>query len=513
MQPRTLPHALVLHAARRPGAIALQHGEHTVTWAALLDRVQALTAGLALRGVSTGSRIAALLPNSIQLIELMLAAQWLGASICPLNWRLSPTELARHIAQITPQLLVVHGRFRPLVEPLASTHQAPALLWCPGEDVAAQDDLAALYLADQPAPTSSAAPSHAALLVATSGTSGQPRHVVLSHKALIASARQFIQALALTEDDRQLAISPMFHIAGLGVLTIPLLICGGTSVLSDPLPADLLWERLGQGDITCLFMVPTLWARLDSAADARALPALRVAVVGGAFCPATLRSAWIARGVPLWIGYGMTEAAPMVTLLPPAGHALATDVGLPGADIALAIADPDAEGVGRVCVLAPNLMDGYWSDEEATASALPGDGWLRTEDMGWIDQHEHLHLVGRADDVIISGGVKIHPAEVELALAGMPHVDEVAVVGTPHPSWGHIITAVIHPAQGVETRLDDLHAWLAASAQLARFKWPRRLVLRRHDLPRSGAGKLLRRALLINPREIIDERLPSEPSP
>jgi fatty-acyl-CoA synthase len=512
MPPRTLAEALLLHAAERPDAIALRHSARPLSWTTLLSRVRALAAGLAARGVQPGSRIAALLPNHPILIELMLAAHWLGASLCPLNWRLSSVEAARHIAQLAPDVLVAHGRFARLVDHVDAADLLR--IWCAGDSPTEEPDgFASLYLSEAPAPPMSASPDLPALLVSTSGTNGDPRHVILSHRALIASAEQFIDVLGLSHRDRQLAVSPLFHIAGLGVFTLPLLLCGGESVLSDGLDADALWERLCVGDISCIFMVPTLWARLLDAADARRPLGLRAAVVGGAFCPQSLRDSWIARGVPLWIGYGMTEAAPMVTLLPPSPRVSSTDVGIPGPEISLAIESPDADGIGRVCILAPNVMAGYWRDPDATSSALSGDGWLRTEDMGWIDLNDHLHLVGRSDDIIICGGSKIHPAEVELALANLPGIAEIAVVGTPHPAWGHLVTAILHPTQDPPPTLQQLHDHLAHLDSLARFKWPRRLAIRRHELPRSGAGKLLRRALLIDPREIIEERLPSPSEP
>jgi acyl-CoA synthetase (AMP-forming)/AMP-acid ligase II len=498
-------HALLSHATLRPDAPALISPQGILSWSALLARVRALAAGLASRGVTHRSRVACILHNDPVFIELMLAAHWLGASLCPLNPRLTPAELQRQLAHLDPQAVILDDALPAPALPRA------ALLWyvhptqlAPMQT--ARDTLDALYNPALPPPAPSRDPALPALLIASSGTTGTPRHAILSHQALAASARQFIEVLGLTHTDRQLAVAPLAHIAGLGVFTLPLLLVGGATIFPDDTSPSAVWDRLCQRDISCVFMVPTRWATLLKVADARETH-LRAAVSGGAFCPAPLREAWLKRRVPLWIGYGMTEAAPMVTLLSPDLHAHATDVGLPGPHIELAIEAPDEGGIGRVCVLAPNLMDGYWGDPEASDDALR-DGWLRTQDVGWIDERKHLHLVGRLDDVIISGAMKLHPAEIELALSGIPGVLDLAVVPTPHPVWGQLVTAVLLPAPDTHIDLAALHAHLDHHAQLARFKYPRRFVLRRHELPRSPNGKLLRRALNIDPREIVEERLP-----
>jgi acyl-CoA synthetase (AMP-forming)/AMP-acid ligase II len=270
-------------------------------------------------------------------------------------------------------------------------------------------------------------------------------------------------------------------------------------------------------EISCCFLVPTAWARVEqvAASSAAATPkAMRAAVVGGSPCAPALRSALIKRGVPLWIGYGMTETAPMLTLLPPDADDAQGCVGAPGPSVEIAIEAPDAEGIGRVCVLATNLMSGYWRRPDATRRTLDADGWLHTEDLGWIDTRGQLHLVGRADDAILSGGYKIHPAEVELALDAIPHIQDLAIIATPHPTWGQLVTLIAVPDDpDAPPSLADIHTHLHERGSLARFKWPRRLAIRNHPLPRSAAGKPLRRAIILHEDEIRDERLPTPHDP
>ena len=261
----------------------------------------------------------------------------------------------------------------------------------------------------------------------------------------------------------------------------------------------LTLELLGRGAITCTFMVPTMWRALAEAPGFERLdaPRFRVGVVGGAPCPLELRERLRRQGLPLTVGYGMTEAGPMGTLLTPEEALARPDsVGRPGARVELAVRTgaglTRAPGVvGEVALRGPNVMQGYWRDAAATARAVDPEGWLRTGDIGVLDTEGYLSLVGRRHDMIITGGENVYPAEVEAVLGEHPQIREVCVVGLPHPRWGEQVTAALVP-EGDAPELEELRGW--AAERLAAYKHPRMLMIV-EQLPRNAAGKVLRHAL------------------
>lgn len=473
---------IVERAARTPRAPALLAGGRTVPWAALAARARTRAAALRARGVGPGDRVALLAGNEAAFVELVHAAPLAGAILVPLNVRLAPVELARQIDDAAPRL-VVHGA-EPLgalaAEALARAAEPSAAR------VAAAELEAGAPEGDPPAPALSAP----AVIVYTSGTSGEAKGVVLTHANLLASAIGAAFHLGSLPSDRWLACMPLFHVGGLAIL-VRAVTGGAAVVLHERFDPDAVSRSLDEDGITLASLVPTMLARVLDARGERPPPAaLRAVLLGGAAAPAPLLERAARAGWPLLPTYGLSEAASQVATLPP-GAAPGADGGglrpLPGTELRI------GEG-GAIEVRGPTVMAGYWRRPDATARALAG-GWLRTGDLGALDGSGALRVLGRADDMLVSGGENVHPAEVEAALLAHPDVADAGVAGLPDPVYGARVAAWVVLAPGAGADAAALERFVRT--RLAGYKVPRawRFV---PDLPHNAAGKLLRRAL---PRE------------
>lgn len=478
------------HATARPSALALidlsQPLARPWSWAALKDAVICAHARLErIAGLRPSDRVAACASNCAELIIAQAACARAGWIYAPLNVRLSQAELELILDELKPGALLMapHMPFKPAASltalPIAlmsepDDHQGPVLKALP-------DD-----------------PQRLATLIYTSGSTGQSKGAVFDHGSLAASVRQFVEVLALDQDTINLAIAPLYHVAGLGVLTLPTLFAGGTSVITSTERSPALWPLVEAHKITHTFGVPTLWQRWLEGPAPRA-HTLRLGVIGGAPSDPALHRRWWACGVELCVGYGMTEAGPMVTL---ARRALLErapwSVGVAGPLVQLDVRDDLGQklevGVsGELYVRAPNLMRGYWPGHNR-AQGLGPDGALATSDLATIDERGQVTLMGRKDDLIITGGLKVYPEEVERALRAMEEIEDVAVLGRDDQEYGQRVIACV--VWGVDEAkrpsLEQLRSRLEPT--LARYKHPKVLVALL-ALPRLGSGKLDRRAL------------------
>ncbi|HEY8547626.1 MAG TPA: acyl-CoA synthetase [Acidimicrobiales bacterium] len=350
-----------------------------------------------------------------------------------------------------------------------------------------------LPAAAPPGGLDTAGPDDPALLVYTSGTTGTPKGATLSHGNLLASAQAVALAWRWASDDRLVLALPLFHMHGLGVGLHGTLTVGATAVLQPRFDPDAVLAAVREGG-TLFFGVPTMWHRLAAHPRAGDLARLRLGVSGSAPLPPDLHAA-IARlaGRPPLERYGMTETVMLVSN-PYEGERRAGSVGfpLPGVEVRLAASSTPAssggEAAAEIEVRGPNVFAGYWRRPEATAAAFH-DGWFRTGDLGEVDPDGYLRIVGRAKELIISGGYNVYPREVEEVLRAHPDVVDAAVVGAPDPEWGERVTAfVVGDAPDGE-----LTAWCAE--RLAPYKRPRRWE-RIDEVPRNALGKILRHVLV-----------------
>jgi long-chain acyl-CoA synthetase len=483
-------------------AVALvDQSGRTLTYGELRRRVAGLRGGLAGLGLGPGDRVAIISANNPTFVTAYLAILGLGAVAVPLN-PLSPApELQRELVSV--------GARAVLAGPVGA--QAVAKLdraAVPGLEhvVAAGGDRldGALSLDDltssDPVPLVDRRPDDLAILVFTSGTAGAPRAAMLTHGNLWANIGQ-IRARdgGQTAADVVLGALPMFHIYGLNVVLGVSLAVGSTVVLVDRFdPHSALDTVRGRG-VTVIPGVPTMWSAWAAlpGATREQFATVRLASSGAAPLDPTVRRTVRDRfGVNVVEGYGLTEASPAVTtglgVNAPDGS-----IGVPVPDLQLRLMDATGDDVligdpGEVWVRGPNVFAGYWNDAAATEAALTADGWLRTGDVGVVDDDGFLYLVDRAKDLIIVSGFNVFPAEVEEVLDAHPGVRESAVVGVPHPHSGEAVTAYVVPVDGAELDEEELVAYCAQ--HLARYKCPAKISFV-DELPHSLTGKIVRRSL------------------
>lgn len=473
---------IVAHwAEQTPGRNAIHFEGQDLSYAELWRRITSATGALSALGIARGDRVAILAYNCPDILLLLLALARLGALMVPLNWRLTVAEHRLILADCTPKLLFAEDEWRSHAEQLG----------LPVRPLSALADAAA-SVGDPPLTGSDA---DDALIVYTSGTTGRPKGAVLTQSGLIWNAYNAIAAHDMGQRDHALNALPMFHVGGLNIQGLPVLLAGARVTLHrrfDPAHwlADVAARRPTLSVLVPAMMAAIIarpeWAKTD-------LGSLRMIHAGSMIVPDSLIEAFHARGVPVGQIYGSTETAPFATvLLKEDARAKVGSAGKPAlhCEVRL-VADPEragdvAEGVGDVWVRGPNVMRGYWNAPEATRAALV-DGWYRTGDLARRDAEGFYWIVGRSKDVIISGGENIYPAELENVLADCAAIAEAAVIGLPDAKWGEAACACIVRAPGAV--LDESGVLALFKDRLARYKHPRR-VLFMDALPKTAMGKV-----------------------
>ncbi|HZU80144.1 MAG TPA: AMP-binding protein, partial [Acidimicrobiales bacterium] len=290
----------------------------------------------------------------------------------------------------------------------------------------------------------------------------------------------------------------LFHVFGLNVALGLSLATGAALVLEERFDARASLHLVRELGVTTLLGAPTMYAAWAEAGDTDALRGIRHAISGAAALPAEVASRFEARyGIPLWQGYGLTEAAPAVATSLGTGRNRPGSVGRPLPGVELRLVDETGTDVlqgdpGEIWVRGPNVFSGYWHDPDATAEVLDAAGWLHTGDVGVVGEEGDLYIVDRRKDLVIVSGFNVYPAEVEKVVAGVPGVAEVVVVGRPDPVTGEAVEVVAVRARGAQVTEDDIRG--ACSASLARYKCPTSIRFV-DELPRGLAGKALRRVL------------------
>lgn len=475
-------------ARKTPHRIALVHGGHGLSYADLHERTTRLAHALRAAGVRRGDRVAYLGPNHPSYLETLFATGVLGAVFVPLNPRLAAPEIA-HQLQDSGARALLHS---PSCAQLAGT-AAPLTV----ETGPAYESLLAASPTDPIDETVSL--DELCLIMYTSGTTGRPKGAMLTHGNLTWNAVNVLVDHDLTVDERALVSAPLFHTAGLNMLTLPVLLKGGTCVLVESFDPAATLELIEDHRISFMFGVPTMFdlvARQPGWAGAD-LSSLRLLTCGGAPVPAALIRTYLQRGLTFLQGYGMTEAAPG-TLFLDAEHAVskAGSAGVPHFFSDVRVVGPDGLPVGsgelgEVVVRGPHVGPGYWGLPEESAAAV-SDGWFHSGDAARVDADGYVTIADRIKDMYISGGENVYPAEVEDALLALPGVAECAVVGVPDERWGEVGRAFVVPAPGAA--LDPRELLAALSGRLAKYKIPKSAVLVDH-LPRTASGKVLKHRL------------------
>jgi fatty-acyl-CoA synthase len=477
-------------ARKTPHRTALIHGDRSVTYAELHTRTTRLAHALRARGVRRGDRIAYLGPNHPAYLETFFAAGTLGAVFVPLNTRLAGPEIAYQLADSGAGALVHAPSLAALVAGLPGSADVRTYVEVGAEYeellAAASDESI-----DQPVLL-----DDTCIIMYTSGTTGRAKGAMLTHGNLVWNAFNVLVDHDLIADERALVSAPLFHTAGLNMLTLPVLLKGGACVLVEAFDPDTTFDLIARHRITFMFGVPTMFdqvARHPRWADAD-LSSLRILTCGGSPVPTSLIAAYQERGLTFLQGYGMTEASPG-TLFLDAEHAVgkAGSAGVPHFFSDVRVVRPDLTPVdvgetGEVVVRGPHVMPGYWGLPEETAAVF-ADGWFRSGDAARVDEDGYVYIVDRIKDMIISGGENIYPAEIEDQLLAHPDIVECAVIGVADDKWGEVPRAVVVPREDATLDPDEVLASLAG--RLAKYKIPKSLVIA-DALPRTASGKLLK---------------------
>ena len=463
------------HAALRPGATALRFAGRPITYGEL-DALARAFAWRAARewGVRAGDRVAWLGANHPAQLALLFGLARLGAILLPLNFRLAPAEWDGLVRDCTPRVLVHDGEWAAQARDLAQRH---GLALHGAEEVLAGGEA----MDDD-----HGAAAAAALLVYTSGTTGGPKAAVHTQGQLLANMRIAAAAQAMTPQDRVLTVLPLFHVGGLCIQTLPALGAGAEVTLHARFQPDDWFASLRDVRPTLTLLVPaTMKALQEHPAWADAdLSCLRAVWAGSSLLPAPLVQAFHARGVPVCNVYGSTETGPFSIALPPE-HAMdhVGSCGWPAPGVEAKLGER-----GEVLLRAPNIVERYWPD----TPARDADGWFHTGDLAEVDADGSWRIVGRAKELIISGGENIHPAEIEAALAAHPAVLECAAFGLPDAQWGEAVSVAVVLKPDAAADEAALREHLAQ--RIARYKLPRRWFWPA-SLPRTALGKVQRQSL------------------
>jgi fatty-acyl-CoA synthase len=498
---------LARHALMQPNATALRFLGHTTTWGELDRRVTALAGSLSRRGVGFGDRVLILMLNRTEFIESFLAANKLGGIAVPVNFRMTPPEIAFLVSDCQARVMITEAVLANVATSVCGIDPTLETVVVAGagtdDEVIGYDDLIS-EPGDVPEPVDIPNDSPA-LIMYTSGTTGRPKGAVLTHNNIAGQAMTnlFTVSPDINHDVGFIGV-PLFHIAGIGN-TIGGLLLGLPTVLY-PLGAfdpGALLDVLAAEKVTSMFLVPAQWQAVCAAqrANPRELQ-LRVLSWGAAPASDTLLRdmSELFPGTQIYAAFGQTEMSPVTCML------LAQDairklgsVGKVIPTVAARVVDDNMNDVqvgqvGEIVYRAPTLMAGYWNNPKATAEAFAG-GWFHSGDLVRQDEEGYVWVVDRKKDMIISGGENIYCAEVENVLAGHPAIVEVAVIGRPHARWGEVPVAIVALA-AVHTDLDlgDLDQFL--TERLARYKHPKALEIV-DALPRNPAGKVLKTELRV----------------
>lgn len=478
---------LANRAALSPDRPALVGPDATWTFSEWHRRADAVAARLRHAGVRSGDRVALLGWNSLAFGAAVFGASRAGGVVAPLNARLTPTELAWQLDDLGASALIFDADCAPVAQELGGERTTLALISLeeavaePGPtEPPALVDLAAVHT-----------------IVYTSGTTGRPRGAMLTWGSHIWSALASAMNLGLRDTDRWLVCLPMFHVGGLSLLFKGVLY-GMPLVVHRSFDAHQANRAIDEDGVTMVSVVATMLQRMLEARGERPYPpALRCVLLGGGPAPAPLLEACVRRGVPVVPTYGLTEAASQVATMPPGDAARrpgSSGRPLPGVELRVVREDGSDAAVGEpgvILVRGPIVMAGYWNRPDASAAALE-NGWLRTGDIGFLDAEGYLYVLDRRDDLIITGGENVYPAEVEAALLAHPAVAEAGVVGVPDERWGHAVAAAVVLKPGARAGASDIAAF--CRDRLAGYKVPS--IIRFVDsLPRTAAGKVQRHLL------------------
>jgi acyl-CoA synthetase (AMP-forming)/AMP-acid ligase II len=490
------------HAQHKPDGIAIQYGEVQWSWADWASRIRRTAGALRAAGVQRGQCVAFLDKNHPACLEILFAAASIGVVTTIVNWRVIGDELLHVLDDSGARVLFVGAELYAAVEgTVARARGLDRIVVLGGDD----DEYESLLAAAPPAETDSdVADSETALVIYSSGTTGRPKGVLLSQRALVNHSANLAPAFPFGEGEANLVAMPLFHVGGIGYALFGIRAGATTFMTREPDAAALIGAV--RGGATHAFFVPPVIARFLDAGEAAcaAISGLRHIVYGAAPMPLPL----LHRALATWPEtnfvqvYGQTELCGAVTALSNADHrdAARPDLQLSAGKAVLGceirIVDPEsgdrlpAGEAGEIWVRSNQNMTGYLNRPDATADTITGDDWVRTGDIGRLDSDGYVYIEDRLKDMIITGGENVYGPEVESVLLEHPDIADAAVIGVPDDYWGESVKAIVVTSAHVDA--DDVIAF--CRRQLASYKCPRTVDFT-PELPRNASGKILKTTL------------------
>jgi fatty-acyl-CoA synthase len=472
----------------------LSAGPFNLSWGQLEQQSGRIAVALQAAGVTVAARVGILGANSLAWCLTALATLRMGAVVVPLNPRLPPDELAYLVDLVGASAVALDGAAADRYRGVFDVRTGIAT-------IALQDGMNTGASIDRTrvgpggVSTCHAAPGDAALISFTSGTSGRPKGVTLTHDNIRAMAETFSRCEDWGRSTVSLCHTSLFFNGSVTNTFLGTMVVGGRFILEKFDPVRAL-QRISADRVTCMTGVPLAYASIATLPEFETtdLSSVRSAITGGAPIDDALLATWAAKGVRLRQAYGLTEATGPVTIIPPEQYAeKSRTVGIPVPGHRIVLVDDDDREVppgtaGEVTVSGPQVMAAYWADPAATATALAG-GRLHTGDIGVFDADGYLTLLGRKKDLIISGGINIAPAEVERIVLGFAGVTDCVAFGVPHERWGETVAVVVCGS----VNLDELYRYVRQ--KLVNYAVPRYIGVSTGSLPRNAAGKVLRRTV------------------
>jgi fatty-acyl-CoA synthase len=474
-----------------PDAVALKDGDtgREVTYAQLFAAASTGAAYLKSQfQIQAGDRVAILSLNELEYVFLFFALQRLGATLVPINYRLTQREVEHIVSDCTPKLVVYQAEYASIVSKL--NHPCGKVLL---NEIPFFNSSSATHLDFE------SKPETAAMIIYTSGTTGAPKGALISHQMIFWNSVNTTLRLNISQTDSTVIFLPFFHTGGWNVLTTPFLHRGAKIVLLKKFDGEQILALSEKEKATLLFGVPTtmdMMARSPNFEKVN-LSTIRYGIVGGEPMPIELIHKWHGKGIPIRQGYGLTEFGPNVFSLNEQDalrkigsigfanfYAQAKVVGESGQELG-------ANQIGELWLKGPMCMTGYWNNPKATAETIT-DGWLHTGDLVRRDEEGYYYVVGRKKEMFKSGGENVYPAELEKVIRSLPGIREVAVIGVPDSKWGEVGKAFISCEQNVV--LTETFVAEHCLQNLAKFKVPKYFQFL-PELPKGESGKILKRKL------------------
>lgn len=497
-----LPDWLAYRAAATPARIALIAGGRRWSFADLDSDATILARALASLGVRAGDRVATLLHNGAAPALLTHSLLRVGATLVPLNVRLTGAELAWQLEDSAARLLIIEDRTRDLAaRARGGRHDLSLATFDPSNASTLVAETQVELDESGFSPRLAHDADSVLAIIYTSGTTGRPKGAMLTVANFWWSAIGSALNIGTREDDRWLACLPLFHVGGLSIVTRSA-ICGFSVVVHEAFDPEAVNRAIDEEGITIVSVVSVMLERMLDERRGRAYPpSLRCVLLGGSAIPGKLLERCDALGVPAMQTYGLTETTSQVaTLAPDDAVRKPGSAGRPLYPNQLRIVRADGNDAttdepGEILVRGPVVMAGYAGQPDATASAIV-DGWLRTGDIARRDADGYLYLLDRRDDLIITGGENVYPAEVEAALLSHPLVAEAGVIGLKDEEWGQRVVAIVGMAGQDQTPVNAVELLQAhCRSLLAPYKIPSEIRIASESLPRTASGKLRRAEL------------------